>query len=121
MFLILLSGLSALPRDQMRAATMLGASAWQKFRWVTLPMLKPVIIIAFIIRAMEAIKLFDMPFILTGGGPAQATETVSIYLYKLGFQSYRWAFAAASAVLITIVITIVATYALKPLQAADEQ
>jgi multiple sugar transport system permease protein len=116
MFLILLSGLSALPEDQMRAASMLGASAWQKFRWVTLPMLRPVIIIALIIRTMEAIKLFDMPFLLTGGGPAQATETLSIYLYKLGFRTYQWALVGATAVIVVIVVTIVATYALKPLQ-----
>lgn len=117
MFLILLSGLVSLPEDQMRAATILGASAWQKFRWVTLPMLKPVIIIALIIRTMEAIKLFDMPFLLTAGGPAQSTETLSIFLYKLGFRSFRWSYTAAGAVIVVILVTIIATYALRPLQA----
>lgn len=121
MFLILLSGLTALPEDQMRAATMLGASAWQKFRWVVLPMLKPVIIIALIIRAMEAFKLFDLPYLMTRGGPAQATETISIYMYKLGFNNFRWSYAAAGAVLILILITVLATYALRPLQAAEQQ
>jgi multiple sugar transport system permease protein len=120
MFLILLSGLVSLPEDQIRAATMLGASWWQKFRWVMLPMLKPVIIIALIIRSMEAIKLFDMPYLLTGGGPAQATETLSIYLYKLGFKSFRWSYAAAGAVIVVILITVLATYALRPLQAPDQ-
>jgi multiple sugar transport system permease protein len=100
---------------------MLGASAWQKFRWVTLPMLKPVIIIALIIRVMEAIKLFDLPYLMTRGGPAQVTETISIYMYKLGFNNYRWAYAAAGAVIILILITILATYALRPLQTASAE
>ncbi|MFQ3568302.1 MAG: sugar ABC transporter permease [Aggregatilineales bacterium] len=121
MFLILLSGLVALPEDQMRAATMLGASWWQKFRWLTLPMLRPVIIIALIIRSMEALKLFDLPFLMTRGGPAQATETISIFLYKLGFQNFRWALVAAAAVVILIAITVLANYALRPLQTSAEQ
>jgi multiple sugar transport system permease protein len=121
MFLILVSGLVSLPEDQMRAATMLGASTWQKFRWVTLPLLKPVIIIALIIRSMEALKLFDMPYLLTGGGPAQSTETISIYLYKLAFKNFRWSYAAAGAVIVLILITILATYALRPLQQGAAQ
>jgi multiple sugar transport system permease protein len=121
MFLILLSGLVSLPEDQLRAATMLGATWWQKFRYIMLPMLRPVIIIALIIRAMEAFKLFDLPFLMTRGGPAQATETISIYMYKLGFNNFRWAYAAAGAVLILILITILANYALRPLNVANEQ
>jgi multiple sugar transport system permease protein len=119
MFLILLSGLVSLPEDQLRAATMLGATSWQKFRYVMLPMLRPVIIIALIIRSMEAFKLFDLPFLMTRGGPAQATETISIYMYKLGFNNFRWAYVAAGAVLILIFITVLATYALRPLNAAN--
>jgi ABC-type sugar transport system permease subunit len=67
MFLILLSGLVGLPEDQMRAATMLGASFWQKFRYLMLPMMKPIIVIALVIRGMEAVKIFDMIYLMTGG------------------------------------------------------
>ena len=117
MFLILLSGLVGLPEDQMRAATILGASFWQKFRYLMLPMLKPIIVIALVIRGMEAIKIFDAIFLMTGGGPAQATESISIYMYKVAFLNVRWSFAAASAIIILVLMTIIASYALRPLQA----
>jgi multiple sugar transport system permease protein len=119
MFLILLSGLVGLPEDQMRAATILGASFWQKFRYLMLPMLKPIIVIALVIRSMEAIKIFDAIFLMTGGGPAQATESISIYMYKVAFLNIRWSFAAAGAIIILVLMTIVASYALRPLQASQ--
>ena len=117
MFLIMASGLVGLPEDQMRAATMLGASGWQKFRWLMLPMLKPIIIIALVIRGMEAVKIFDSIFLMTAGGPARATESLSIYMYKVAFQQVRWSFAAAAAMTVLVIMTIIASYALRPLQA----
>ncbi len=117
MFLILLSGLVGMPEDQMRAATMLGASFWQKFRYLMLPMLKPVIVIALVIRFMEAFKIFDAIFLMTGGGPARATETISIWMYKEVFQNLRWSYVAAAALIILILVTVIATFALRPLQA----
>jgi multiple sugar transport system permease protein len=120
MFLILLSGLVGLPEDQMEAATMLGASFWQKFRYLMLPMLKPIIIIALIIRGMEAVKIFDLVFLMTGGGPARATETISIFMYKSAFLNIRWAFTAAVAIIVLVIMTIIAAYALRPLQVSQE-
>ena len=119
MFLILLSGLMGLPEDQMRAATMLGASFWQKFRYLMLPMLKPIIIIALVIRFMEAVKIFDSIFLMTAGGPAKATETLSIYMYKAAFLNLRWSYAAAAAMIVLVIITIIASYALRPLRPAN--
>ncbi|GAB4526346.1 MAG: sugar ABC transporter permease [Anaerolineae bacterium] len=121
MFLIMLSGLVGLPEDQMRAATMLGASFWQKFRYLMLPMLKPIIVIALVIRGMEAVKIFDMIYLMTTGGPAQATETISIYMYKVAFQQVRWSFSAAAAMTILVIMTIIASYALRPLQASQNE
>jgi multiple sugar transport system permease protein len=121
MFLIMLSGLVGLPEDQMRAATMLGATFWQKFRYLMLPMLKPIIIIALVIRGMEAVKIFDMVYLMTQGGPAQATETISIYMYKIAFQQVRWSYAAAAAMTILVIMTILASYALRPLQAPQRE
>jgi multiple sugar transport system permease protein len=120
MFLIMLSGLVGLPEDQMRAATMLGANFWQKFRYLMLPMLKPIIIIALVIRGMEAVKIFDMVYLMTTGGPAQATETISIYMYKVAFQQVRWSFAGAAAMIVLAIMTIIASYALRPLQAPQQ-
>ena len=117
MFLILLSGLVGMPEDQMRAAVMLGASFWQRFRYLIFPMLTPIIVIALVIRGMEAVKIFDSIFLMTQGGPAKATETLSIYMYKVAFQNLRWSYAAAAAMTILVIITIIASYALRPLQA----
>jgi multiple sugar transport system permease protein len=95
---------------------MLGASFWQRFRYLMLPMLKPVIVIALVIRFMEAVKIFDAIFLMTGGGPAKATETLSIYMYKAAFLNLRWSYAAAAAMIVLVIITIIASYALRPLQ-----
>jgi multiple sugar transport system permease protein len=116
MFLIFLSGLVGLPEDQMRAAEMLGASFWQKLRWLILPMMKPIIIIALVLRGMEAVKIFDAIFLMTAGGPARGTESISIYMYKVAFQQVRWSFSAAAAMIILVIMTIIASYALRPLQ-----
>jgi multiple sugar transport system permease protein len=104
----------------MRAATMLGASFWQKFRYLMLPMLKPIIIIALVIRGMEAVKIFDMIYLMTTGGPARATESISIYMYRSVFQQVRWSFAAATAMVVLAIMTIIASYALRPLQASQK-
>jgi multiple sugar transport system permease protein len=117
MFLIFLSGLVGLPEDQMRAAEMLGASFWQKLRWLILPMMKPIIIIALVLRGMEAVKIFDAIFLMTAGGPARGTESISIYMYRVAFQQVRWSFSAAAALIVLAIMTIIASYALRPLQA----
>lgn len=121
MFLILLSGLVGMPEEQMRAATILGATFWQKFRYLMLPMLKPVIIIALVIRFMEAFKIFDAVMLMTQGGPARTTETISVFMYREGFQNVRWSYTAAAALVILVLVTIIASYALKPIQAPAEK
>lgn len=121
MFLILLSGLMALPDDQINAATILGANKWQRFRYVIFPLLKPVITIALIIRGMEAIKIFDPIWIMTTGGPGTATETISVYMYKHGFKYLNWSWVAAGGILILIIIAVASMYALRPIKERDEQ
>lgn len=101
-FLILLSGLNSVPENPVRAAVILGASPAQVFWRVILPMLMPVIVIAFVIRAMEVIKLFDEVFLLTRGGPGTATETISMYIYKLAFNDFELAWGAAAAFLVLV-------------------
>ena len=99
-FLILLSGLNAVPENPIRAAVILGASPRQVFWRVVLPMLRPVIVVAFVIRAMEVIKIFDEVFLLTRGGPGSSTETISLYIYKLAFNDFQLAYGAAAAFLV---------------------
>jgi multiple sugar transport system permease protein len=101
-FLILLSGLNSVPENPIRAAVILGASPRQVFWRVILPMLKPVIIVAFVIRSMEIIKLFDEVFMLTRGGPGSATETISLYIYKLAFNDFQLAYGAAAAFIVLL-------------------
>jgi multiple sugar transport system permease protein len=116
LFLILYSGLGALPKDPVEAALNLGASRWQIFRYITLPMLRPVILIALVIRALEAFKIFDLIFVMTGGGPGTATETISLYIYRAGFLFGQLSYAAAMAVLILLMITLVTRYAIRSLE-----
>ncbi len=101
-FLILLSGLNAIPENPIRAAVILGASPRQVFWRIVLPMMKPVIIVAFVIRSMEIIKLFDEVFMLTRGGPGTSTETISMYIYKLAFSDFQLAYGAAAAFLVLV-------------------
>lgn len=120
MFLILYSGLGALPKEPVEAAMTLGARRWQIFRLVTLPMLKPVIIIALVIRALECFKIFDLVFIMTGGGPGTATESLSLFIYRTGFVYGQLSYAAALAVLLLITISIVTRVAIRPLEYRGE-
>ena len=116
-FLILLSGLNSVPENPVRAAVILGASPRQVFWRVILPMLTPVIVIAFVIRAMEVIKLFDEVFLLTRGGPGTSTETISMYIYKLAFNDFELAWGAAAA-LLALVGTLALVHAmLTPIRA----
>ncbi|WP_027167658.1 sugar ABC transporter permease [Mesorhizobium sp. WSM3224] len=113
MFLILLAGLVGVPEDQIKAATLLGANPWQRFVTIVLPKMKTIIIIALAIRVIENFKIFDTLYIMTGGGPGVATETISVYIYKVTTQDLIWGYVAAIALAILIVLSIVAVYAMK--------
>jgi multiple sugar transport system permease protein len=115
MFIILYSGLLALPEEPLKAGRVLGATEWQVFRRITLPMLKPVIYLTLVIRSLEAFKLFDVPFIMTAGGPGTATETISIYMYLQGFSFGRLSYIGAGAILIMIAITLMLVFVARPL------
>lgn len=112
MFLILLAGLAGVPEDQLKAATLLGANSWQRFVTIVLPRMKTIIIIALAIRVIENFKIFDTLYIMTGGGPGVATETISVYIYKITTQDLIWGYVAAIALAILIVLSIVAGFAM---------
>jgi multiple sugar transport system permease protein len=95
LFLLLSAGLQAIPPEPLEAARIDGASAWQIFRDVTLPLLRPVILLALLLRAMDLVRIFDQIFILTQGGPGTATETVSLYIYRTAFRFSNFGYAAA--------------------------
>jgi len=113
MFLILLAGLVGVPQDQVKAATLLGANAWQRFVTIVLPRMRAIIIIALAIRVIECFKIFDTLFIMTGGGPGVATETISVYIYKITTQDLIWGYVAAIALAILIVLSVACVWAMK--------
>ena len=105
MMLIALAGLSAVPKSLYEAADVDRASAWFKFRWITLPLVSPLLLIALLFRTMDAFKMFDIVYVLTReGGPGTATETVSMNLYKLAFRNYNTGKACAMAYILLIII-----------------
>ncbi len=116
MFLVIYSGLGALPPEPVEAAMTLGANRWEIFRYIVFPMLKPVILIALIIRTLEAFKIFDLVYIMTGGGPGTSTESLSLYLYRTGFIYGQLSYAAAMALLVLILVALVARLAVRPLE-----
>jgi multiple sugar transport system permease protein len=114
MFLILLAGLSALNPELYEAAALDGAGWWQEFREITLPGLAPVIAVAVIFRALDAFKIFDQIFMLTQGQPGTSTETISWYIYQVGYKFFNMGYAAAVSYLLVIFLSIIATlYAMR--------
>lgn len=107
MALVMLAGLRAMPRDPFEAGAIDGASGWQAFRYITLPLLTPTILVGVLIRLMDAFKTFDLVFVLTKGGPGMSTEVLSYYTYRYGFKFFHMGYAAAlSYVLLAIVVII---------------
>lgn len=112
-FLIFVSGLSALPPEPIRAAQVMGASRWQLFRHIQLPLLKPIIVIAFVVRSMEALKIFDQPMLLTLGGPGNATQTVAIFLWRRVWEFNKIAYGAAAALLLLILFSFIIFFSIR--------
>jgi multiple sugar transport system permease protein len=108
MFLLLLAGLQALPIEPFEAAVVDGASRWQVFRQLTLPMLRPVIAIAVLLRLMDLLRVFDQIFILTQGGPGFATETITLYIYRTAFRYWNFGYAAAMSFVLLVATTVIA-------------
>ena len=98
MFLILLAGIQSLPQEPFEAARVDGASAWGSFRLLMLPMLRPVIMVAVLIRAMDAFTVFDQVYVLTQGGPGTATEVATLMVYKTAFRFSQIGYGAAMAI-----------------------
>ncbi|MBI4463379.1 MAG: sugar ABC transporter permease [Acidobacteria bacterium] len=96
--LLLLAGLQVIPEDLYRAARVDGANAWLLFRHVTLPLLRPYILLALLFRTVDAARVFDLIFVLTGGGPANQTETLVVYAYKLLYRTLQFGYGSAVAV-----------------------
>jgi multiple sugar transport system permease protein len=119
MFLVLLAGLQAIPQEPYEAARVDGSSAWQTFRYITLPLLKPAILIALLLRTMDLLRVFDQIFILTEGGPGFATETISLYIYRTAFRFGDFGYAAAMSFVLLIVTNIISLFYIRFLQGRE--
>ena len=113
MALILLAGLQALPREPFEAAEVDGASGLQTFRYITLPLLSPVMIVAVLIRLMDSFKTFDLIFVLTQGGPGMSTEIMNYYTYRTGFKFFHMGYASALSWLLVIIVTLISILLVK--------
>jgi len=106
-FLVLLAGLQAIPQEPYEAALIDGSTLWQTFRHVTLPLLKPAILIVLLLRTMDLLRVFDQIFILTEGGPGFATETISLYIYRTAFRFSDFGYAAAMSFVLLALTNVV--------------
>ncbi len=102
--LISLAGLNAVPPHLYEAAEVDRASAWFKFRYITLPMVSPLVMIALLFRTIDCFKIFDLVYVLTGGGPGDATKTVSFSLYQKAFDQHNTGYSCALAYMILLII-----------------
>lgn len=98
--ILLTAGLQLIPREMIQAAKIDGAGGWTIFRKITLPLLKPVILVVLIFRTLDAFRVFDAIYVLTGGGPGNTTETLSIYAYKVLFQTLQFGYGSTLSVVI---------------------
>jgi multiple sugar transport system permease protein len=102
MMLLLLAGLESLPASPFEAAIVDGASAWQRFLHIALPLLRPVIVVAVSLRVIDLFRTFDTIYIITFGGPGHATELLPFYIYRAAFSSGRFGFASALSYIVLV-------------------
>jgi multiple sugar transport system permease protein len=106
--IVLLAGLQSIPHEMYEAIEIDGGSVWHKFRYVTIPYLLPFIFLALIFRIIQAFAVFDLVYVLTGGGPGGATETISVYGYYTYMRYMDFGYGAALVMVIVVVLALIA-------------
>lgn len=106
--LIVLAGLQGLPESYYEVARMASASRWQRFRYVTFPLIKPMLFVALIFRVADSYRIFDKVFIMTQGGPGNSSMVLSVYIYIESFRNGRLGVGATASLIMLIIISIVA-------------
>jgi len=106
--IIFLAGLKSLPHDPYEAARVDGANRWQSFWHITLPLLKPTILIVLLLRTMQGFKVFDIIYATTGGGPGTATTVLNYHIYTVGMVFFKMGYAAALANILLVIVAILA-------------
>jgi trehalose/maltose transport system permease protein len=114
--ILFLAGMTAIPRELFQAARLDGAGAWQVFARITLPLLTPVILVVLLFRTLDAFRIFDAVYVLTGGGPANTTETLSIYAYKVLFQTLQFGYGATLSFVVFLCVGAISLLYLRALR-----
>ncbi|SCB73411.1 multiple sugar transport system permease protein [Fictibacillus enclensis] len=115
MALLLLAGLQTISSSLYEAASIDGASKWKQFTTITLPLLKSSILVALLFRTLDAFRVFDLVFVLTGGGPANSTETISILAYKRMFEQTNFGDGSALSVIVFVCVAVISMIFIKVL------
>lgn len=110
---IFLAGLQTIPTELYEAAHIDGASRWQRFAHITFPLLQPVTLVNFTLALMGAFNVFDIPYIMTEGGPANSTIVMALHIYIRGFKFYQFGYAAALSYVLLLLVTIIAAIQMK--------
>jgi multiple sugar transport system permease protein len=121
MFLIMLAAIQALPNEPFEAAAIDGASTWQSIVHIALPMLRYPILVAVLLRTIDAFRVYDLIFMMTRGGPINATDTLSWSVYNVGFRTFNMGYAAALSWIILIIVTVIVTVFIRLLAGRGEQ
>jgi multiple sugar transport system permease protein len=111
--ILMTAGLQVIPRELYQSAKVDGAGSWAIFWKITLPLLKPIILVVLIFRTLDAFRIFDAVYVLTGGGPANTTETLSIYAYKVLFQTLQFGYGSALAAVVFLCIGGISVFYIK--------
>jgi len=114
--LLLTAGLQVIPGELYQAARVDGAGGWRIFWHITLPLLRPVILVVLLFRTLDAFRVFDAIYVLTGGGPANTTETVSIYAYKVLFQTLQFGYGSTLALVIFLCTGLISLFYIRLLR-----
>ena len=117
MALLLLAGLQLIPGDLHEASALDGATRWQSFWRITVPLLKPTILVALLFRLIDVARMFDLPFVLTNGGPGRETETLTLYTYRALFQNLSFGMGSALAVTTFLLVMVICFVFIKVLGA----
>lgn len=115
MALLLLAGLQVIPDSLYESSSLEGARKWQQLRYITLPLLKPSIFVALLFRTLDAFRVFDLIYVLTGGGPGGSTESISIYAYKVMFAQTRFGYGSAVVLIMALAVGIITLLYIKAL------
>ncbi len=121
MVLLLLAGLESIPREPLDAARMDGAGGLYVLRRVTLPLLAPVLVVAILLRCLDAMKVFEYVFATTRGGPGTETETLQYFIYQTGIQFFRLGSAASMAFVVLVVVLAVIVVAFRRMERAKSR